>query len=312
MLRIVESSRPEAGLSIASHPVQTSQPTTTGKSSVVVVSPFRTLVDQIAEDRRRFMAQANEPTPSVSPWQTIFTDNVNDRDLARSTDERVANVLLPLFHLVGPLAAKTTDLRDGQTYAMTAEKVAVPKVVSDYNPDLEGIDQRPSISTKPPVPLKSADSAVKVSFSPIRLRVWRSPANFSLNSIYADAQNAQDIQLPKGRYLITCRFTPDPSGERLEFNSGFQFDVAGKKQILEKAVFDPRVGKIQVQIYVKENLVWMIPLIVAGVAATGWALNELNDTLFQVDKILLDSWVPVAAAGGALLIYWLWKTKVRG
>jgi len=180
--------------------------------------------------------------------------------------------------------------------------------VSDYNLKNGDID-RPVESLRDDDPsLVTPEKVGPVKFSPFRFRVW-SIKPLMVDTAITDMQAEMDKQIPKGRYLFTYNFAGNADGEILEFPTGFQFEVNGKMQIMEKAKIDFVAGRAQIQINVTENLVWLLAVGAAAATALGYVMGETSDTLAQVDRILVDSWIPVAAIGGAMALYFIWKRK---
>jgi len=209
--------------------------------------------------------------------------------------------------LSGSLDAVTQRIVGG-SYAEKFPDLEPPKIPVDYNPMADSID-RPVIMPKVPE-VKSGNDTPKagpVRFSPFRIPVWRAKKNVPINDTFDDLQAHQDMQIPHGRYILTLTFSPDPDGGSIEFFDPFPFSVDGKEQVFEKGVIDFVNGRAMFQIYVRENLIWILALGGAAVAALGYAMGETADVLAQVDRILINSWIPVAAAGGALCLYLIYK-----
>lgn len=247
---------------------------------------------RIALDRVRFMSNARRRVPLPEIGFNFNTDQKNPAE--NSLADRIA-----------PLP--------GATYAGSKPGVAGISISTpvDFNPANDSADRPVQVQSAAPKVVDTGaetdQSNAHISFSPLRFPVWRSKKGVPFNDIAGDLQGAFDKQIPKGKYVFTFRMTPDPAGEYIGFADGFTFSVDGKVQILEKAEIDTKAGLVRLQVTVKENLVWLIPLGIAGAAALGWMFSEADDVLVQVDRILLDSWVPVAAAGAALALYLIWK-----
>lgn len=294
--RHAESSRPSAApLATASRPVESSRPRTTtvlriGKTSPLVVNSD--IKGQTIKDRAGFISKGQKPVPLAAEGFNHFSDVKNSIGSGGQADN-----------------IQIRPRVSGVTYAMGGGGDLTQSVCVDYAPGNDGLDRE--VITKPvdvitePGTTKARDQ--RITFSPIRFPVWRQVKGVPIDAALTDLQAVADKQIPKGTYLFTFKLTPDPAGSYASYTDGFTFSVNGKVQSLDKAEYDGKTGIVRIQITVKENLVWLIPLGIAGAAALGWMFSEADDVLAQVDRILVDSWIPIAAAGAGLAMYFLWK-----
>jgi hypothetical protein len=181
--------------------------------------------------------------------------------------------------------------------------VPAPQSISDkVTATLGATDQIPFLG-----PILTGSSAQAVGFTPFRIPLYRR-GGFGLLGKDDINLNLAEKQIAVGRYVATFTVGKFSALPFLAITSPIPFEVAGKKEEVEKATYDPVTGKLVIQINVKNNLIPILIAIAAAGVAIGVGAWGLSDSLDSLDKVVIDtsnSAVALAAVGG--LGYLAWK-----
>lgn len=103
-----------------------------------------------------------------------------------------------------------------------------------------------------PATEKTGLQASKAFFSPFRVPVWRK-GKASLLGDTDVAKAAETLQVPKGRYILgfSIGALPIETAPFLSWSGKMPLTVEGRKVILEKAGFDKKAGRLQLQVKVE-------------------------------------------------------------
>lgn len=127
-----------------------------------------------------------------------------------------------------------------------------------------------------------------VTFSPFRLNVYKRQGSAVLSRDGASLR-PEEMAGIVGTYVITLDATKLPSFPYLQSDQPIPFKAAEKRMILEKVSVDPATKKIRLQIKIVENLLPLILVIGAGLAALGVAGFGVADAIESVDKVIVDT-----------------------
>jgi len=148
----------------------------------------------------------------------------------------------------------------------------------------------------------SSAPSTSVSITRARWPLW-SRGNGNLATFLTSKGGLQDLSIPVGKYVFTFDAPTRPSSPYTGFQGNTPFEVAGKKCAVEKVLYRADKGEIQVQVRIDTNPVPVLLLI--GGAASLLLLPMLNDSLKQIDRVIVDVSNVVLAGAIGLGVWWL-------
>lgn len=95
----------------------------------------------------------------------------------------------------------------------------------------------------------------------------------------------------------------------LSIGSSIPFTIDGKKAELQAMQYDPNTGELRMQVLIKQNLIMVLSLVAAALAAGGYALSSLNGTLKEVRYTIKDSWILAAGIVSVLAAWYFFIRK---
>jgi hypothetical protein len=160
----------------------------------------------------------------------------------------------------------------------------------------------------------ASPTAKRVFFSPFRVSLYSRKGGGLLSSS-GEALKPEDVPLLVGRYLFTLNASRLATSKFVESDRPIPFKALGKRMILEKLSHDPAAGTLKLQVQVVENIVWMIPVLIAAAAAVGVGVAGfgIGNAVESVDKVLVDTssawwkWGLIIAA--VVVGYWFLKKR---
>lgn len=240
--------------------------------------------------------QQSQTVAGIDPKPAFLTDRAT-REAAVVKASGVS--LMPAYP--PPIASDTSN----PTVAPSESKSSA---VSMYRPDstvLEKLEETLTALADFQKAINPDPSAVKFSY--LRIPVWAGTAEQLTKSVAAGG--VSDKEIPVGRYLFTFNLGTNTGRDSWSIRKPFPFTASGKRMIFHAGQFDARTGLCRVEIEVVENLIPLLIVAGAGLAALGFAGYGMSSALTSVDKIINDIWKIVLAGAVGVVAWWLWKRR---